>query len=81
MNAELVWQAVLCCFTDLTRTMTFHSIGNPAREKQYAYKAFWLLKHHPVQIVDFKGVRTADFEQLDADIERLVYVNEFIVTR
>ena len=28
-----------------------------------------------------KNLRTADFEQLNADTERLVYVNEFIVTR
>ena len=81
VNTELVWQATLCCFADLTRMMSFHSINYPAREKYYAYKAFWLLRHHPIQIVSFNSGDFANFEHLDSKKERLVFVNEYLVTQ
>jgi len=82
VNAELIWQATLCYFADVVRIKQFHPIDHIAREKVYAYEAFWLLRHHPIQILTQNEIETLDgFSRLEGKDEQLVYVNEFLVVR
>lgn len=63
--------AVLDYFTDISRLKKLHNIANVNDIKVYAYESYWLLRRHPLQIID-----NSDSQ------ERIVFSNEkFVFSR
>ena len=52
INTQLLGKAILDYFEDVDRLKKYENIDKINVEKIYAYEAFWLIRRHPIQIVD-----------------------------
>ena len=63
--------AVFDYYSDISRLKKFHNIKNVNDIKVYAYESYWLLRRHPIQILDNGNTE-----------ERIVFANEkFVFSR
>ena len=66
VNYRALTESVVDYFVDTIRITEFHPVKNPNREKNYSYKAYWLLKRKPIQVIK--------------PFERCEFINELFVT-
>lgn len=64
INTDLLGKAIVDYFEDIDRLKTFEDIPRVNVDKIYSYGIFWILRRHPIQIID---------KDLD---ERFWYINE-----
>jgi len=51
INRNMLKEAVVDFYNDIARIKACHHIDEPSLEKDYAYKAYWLLRRKPIQII------------------------------
>jgi hypothetical protein len=51
VNRRLLKEAVIDFYNDIARIKAVHIIDEPSVEKDDAYKAYWLLRRKPIQII------------------------------
>jgi hypothetical protein len=68
VSQNIVEHIVIDYFVDIDRLKEFQEIEHTNEIKVYAYLAYWMLRHKPLQIVD------------DDNQDELVFVNEEFVT-
>lgn len=64
INTDLLGKAIVDYFEDIDRLKSFEGIPRINVDKIYSYGIFWILRRHPIQIID---------KDLD---ERFWYINE-----
>lgn len=52
INTDLLGKAVVDYFEDIDRLKEFEGISRVNVDKIYSYETFWLLRRHPIQIID-----------------------------
>jgi hypothetical protein len=52
VNHYILKEAVVAFYNDMARIKTFHVIDEPSFEKDDAYKAYWILRRKPLQILN-----------------------------
>lgn len=52
INTDLLGKAVIDYFEDIDRLKEFEGISRVNVDKIYSYETFWLLRRHPIQIID-----------------------------
>jgi len=70
VNPDVLWRAILDFFEDVARLKHFHGHRDLLPDKEYAYEVFWILRDHPIQIVND-----------DEMPECYIHVNEYILTK
>lgn len=52
VNRNILKEAVVAFYNDMARMKAFHDINEPSFEKDNAYKAYWILRRKPLQILE-----------------------------
>jgi len=60
VNPELLRVATLEYFDEVFEMKQAHKIDHSQPEKIYSHQIFWLLRNHPIQIIDFKKLQELD---------------------
>lgn len=51
VNRKILKEAVVDFYNDVARIKAFHVIDEPSIEKDNAYKAYWILRRKPIQVI------------------------------
>ena len=51
INGRMLIEGVVDYYIDIQRIKAHHPINNPSEEKDTAYKAYWLLRRKPFQVI------------------------------
>jgi len=51
INRSILKEAVVAFYNDMARMKSFHVIDEPSFEKDDAYKAYWILRRKPLQLL------------------------------
>lgn len=70
INERILMHSVLEYFEDIQKVKSSHDLDHTNSYKVFAYTAYWLLRRHPIQVMDIGN-----------DDDDLVFVNEkFVLT-
>jgi benzoyl-CoA reductase/2-hydroxyglutaryl-CoA dehydratase subunit BcrC/BadD/HgdB len=52
VNRNILKEAVVAFYNDMARMKSYHVIDEPSFEKDDAYKAYWIIRRKPLQVIE-----------------------------